>query len=87
MAPKASAPHGPDARQPCEQTGSPWPRATGRALRRVWTGRDAAPLGAAACIYTMFGLPTAAWERFGIWLAIGIAIYFVQKFSAGRTTA
>ena len=44
-----------------------------------------APLGAAACIYTMFGLPTAAWERFGIWLAIGLAIYFVQKIGAGRT--
>ena len=46
-----------------------------------------APLGAAACIYTMFGLPTAAWERFGIWLAVGIAIYVVQKLSARPTAA
>ncbi len=28
-----------------------------------------------ACIYTMFGLPARAWERFGIWLLIGIALY------------
>jgi basic amino acid/polyamine antiporter, APA family len=33
-------------------------------------------VGAAACIYTMLGLPRTAWERFGIWLAIGVLIYF-----------
>jgi APA family basic amino acid/polyamine antiporter len=33
--------------------------------------------GAAACLYTMQGLPTHAWERFGIWLAIGAVIYFL----------
>ena len=27
-------------------------------------------LGASACLYVMKGLPTHAWERFGIWLAI-----------------
>jgi APA family basic amino acid/polyamine antiporter len=37
-------------------------------------------LGAGACVYTMFGLPTRAWERFGIWLVIGIAIYFLYGF-------
>ena len=26
-----------------------------------------APAGAAACVYTMFGLPTVAWVRFGWW--------------------
>ena len=31
--------------------------------------------GALACIYVMFGLPTHAWERFGIWLVIGLALY------------
>jgi basic amino acid/polyamine antiporter, APA family len=50
----------------------------------VWV---VAPLGAAACIYTMFGLPTAAWERFGIWLAAGLAIYFVMKLTARKTPA
>ena len=33
-------------------------------------------VGAAACFYTMAGLPPTAWERFGIWLAIGFVIYF-----------
>ncbi len=32
-------------------------------------------LGAGLCIYTMFGLPARAWERFGIWLLIGVAVY------------
>ena len=37
-------------------------------------------LGAAACIYTMFGLPVRAWERFGIWLVIGLVLYFTYGF-------
>ncbi len=36
-----------------------------------------APLGAAGCLYTMYYLPTVAWERFGIWLLIGTALYFL----------
>ncbi len=35
-----------------------------------------APVGIGACIFTMLGLPRTAWERFGIWLAIGLVIYF-----------
>lgn len=37
-------------------------------------------LGAAACVYTMFGLPGRAWERFGIWLAVGLVLYFAYGF-------
>ena len=37
-------------------------------------------LGAGLCIYTMFGLPARAWERFAIWLAIGMVLYFVYGF-------
>jgi len=33
-------------------------------------------LGAGACLYVMAGLPLHAWERFGIWLAIGLILYF-----------
>ncbi len=40
--------------------------------------------GAAACLYTMKGLPTHAWERFGIWLAIGLALYFVYGFKHSK---
>jgi basic amino acid/polyamine antiporter, APA family len=40
--------------------------------------------GAVACIYTMYGLPRSAWERFGIWLAIGLVIYFAYGFRNSR---
>ena len=40
--------------------------------------------GAAACVYVMFGLPRHAWERFGIWLVLGLAIYFAYGFSHSR---
>jgi APA family basic amino acid/polyamine antiporter len=40
--------------------------------------------GAAACVYTMMGLPRSAWERFGIWLAIGLLLYFVYGFRHSR---
>jgi APA family basic amino acid/polyamine antiporter len=36
--------------------------------------------GAGACVYTMKGLPTHAWERFGIWLAVGLALYFFYGY-------
>ena len=34
-----------------------------------------APLGAAACLFVMFGLPREAWVRFGVWLVIGAVLY------------
>ena len=37
-------------------------------------------LGAGACLYVMKGLPTHAWERFGIWLAIGVVLYFLYGY-------
>ena len=39
-----------------------------------------APLGVAACLFIMVGLPNQAWERFGIWLAIGIVLYIAYGF-------
>jgi basic amino acid/polyamine antiporter, APA family len=47
----------------------------------VWPVAVAA---AGACLYTMSGLPTHAWERFGIWLAIGLALYFVYGYRNSR---
>jgi APA family basic amino acid/polyamine antiporter len=35
-----------------------------------------APLGAAACLWVMTGLPHDTWLRLIIWLAIGLCIYF-----------
>jgi APA family basic amino acid/polyamine antiporter len=40
--------------------------------------------GAAACLYVMWGLPASAWERFGIWMALGLAVYFVYGFRHSR---
>jgi APA family basic amino acid/polyamine antiporter len=37
-------------------------------------------VGAASCLYVMKGLPAKAWERFGIWLAIGLALYFAYGY-------
>jgi APA family basic amino acid/polyamine antiporter len=34
-----------------------------------------APLGMAACLFIMIGLPAQAWVRFAWWLLIGVAIY------------
>jgi APA family basic amino acid/polyamine antiporter len=53
----------------------------------VWV---VAPLGAAACLFVMWGLPRTAWIRFGIWMAVGAALYFTYGFrhsrlGAGRT--
>jgi APA family basic amino acid/polyamine antiporter len=39
-----------------------------------------APAGVLACLFVMKGLPAAAWERFGIWLAIGLVIYFSYSY-------
>ena len=37
-------------------------------------------VGAAACIYTMLGLPAHAWQRFGWWLLAGLVLYFVYGY-------
>ena len=47
----------------------------------VWV---VAPLGALACAFVMYGLPKQAWERFGIWLVVGIVLYFAYGFSNSR---
>ena len=47
----------------------------------VW---PVAVVGALACVYTMSGLPTHAWERFGIWLAVGLILYFAYGYRNSR---
>ncbi len=39
---------------------------------------------AAACVFIMKGLPRQAWERFGIWLAIGLVLYFFYGYRHSR---
>ena len=47
----------------------------------VWV---VAPLGALACLFVMLGLPRTAWIRFGVWMALGIALYFAYGFRHSR---
>jgi len=35
---------------------------------------------AAGCLFIMQGLPHSAWERFGIWLIIGLLLYFFYGY-------
>jgi APA family basic amino acid/polyamine antiporter len=41
-------------------------------------------LGILICGYLMFGLPWATWERLLIWMALGLAIYFLYGKSHSR---
>jgi APA family basic amino acid/polyamine antiporter len=34
-------------------------------------------MGALTCLYLMTGLPAVTWLRLLIWLALGLAIYFI----------
>jgi APA family basic amino acid/polyamine antiporter len=43
-----------------------------------------APLGVAACLFIMVGLPYHAWERFAIWLAIGVVIYALYGYKHSK---
>jgi len=40
--------------------------------------------GAAACLYVMRGLPATAWTRFGIWLIVGLGLYFLYGVRHSR---
>jgi APA family basic amino acid/polyamine antiporter len=47
----------------------------------VW---GVAPLGAFACLFVMLGLPTTAWIRFGVWMALGVVLYFAYGYRHSR---
>ena len=36
--------------------------------------------GAAACVFVMRGLPSSAWKAFGIWMVIGLSLYFAYGY-------
>jgi APA family basic amino acid/polyamine antiporter len=39
-----------------------------------------ASLGALSCVYVMWGLPRTAWVRFGVWMLVGAAFYYLYGF-------
>src|SRR5690606_41844161 len=41
-------------------------------------------LSVCASLWLMLNLPTETWLRFGIWMAIGIAVYFAYSRSHSR---
>ena len=43
-------------------------------------------LGAGICLLQMYALPAGTWWRLGVWLAIGIAIYFGYSRSRSKIT-
>jgi APA family basic amino acid/polyamine antiporter len=43
--------------------------------------------GALACVYVMIGLPVRAWERFAIWMAVGLALYFAYGYRNSKLRA
>jgi APA family basic amino acid/polyamine antiporter len=58
----------PDAPRPFRVPGAPW----------------VPLLGVLSCLYLMAGLPRVTWERLGVWLVIGLAIYFVYGRAAAE---
>jgi APA family basic amino acid/polyamine antiporter len=46
-----------------------------------------APAGALACLYVMWWLPSTAWYRFGVWMAIGVAFYLMYGMRHSRLAA
>ncbi len=50
-----------------------------RAFRTPWV--PVVPmLGILSCAYLMLGLPWITWVRFGLWLVVGLVIYFLYGF-------
>ncbi|HEX3481842.1 MAG TPA: amino acid permease [Kofleriaceae bacterium] len=41
-------------------------------------------LAVVSCVYLMVELPLTTWIRFGVWLAIGLALYFVYGFKHSK---
>jgi basic amino acid/polyamine antiporter, APA family len=54
-----------------------------RAFKTPWS--PVTPiLGVISCIYLMLGLPWITWLRFGLWLIVGMAVYFSYGFRRSR---
>jgi APA family basic amino acid/polyamine antiporter len=41
-------------------------------------------LGVISCVYLMHGLPVITWIRFGLWLIVGMLVYFSYGFRRSK---
>ena len=58
-----------------------------RAFKVPWVFRRAPVIpifGVASCLYLMLGLPWITWLRFGLWLVVGMAVYFSYGIRKSR---
>jgi APA family basic amino acid/polyamine antiporter len=47
-------------------------------------GKTVSALGALVCLSLMLSMPAASWWRLGLWLLLGLAIYFLYAWRSGR---
>jgi len=40
--------------------------------------------GILSCLYLMLGLPWITWVRFGLWLVVGLGVYFSYGYRHSR---
>lgn len=54
-----------------------------RAFKTPWV--PWVPLvGIGMCLYLMLGLPMVTWIRFGLWLIVGLILYYAYGFTHSR---
>ncbi len=54
-----------------------------RAFRTPWV--PVIPiLGIISCVYLTMGLPWVTWVRFGLWLCVGLVIYFLYGYKKSK---
>ena len=62
-------------------------RVTQPALPRPFrcpAGKPVAAAGALVCLALMLSMPEGSWLRLFIWLALGLAVYFLYAWRTGR---
>ena len=47
-------------------------------------GKTVSALGALVCLALMLSMPAASWWRLGLWLLVGLAVYFLYAWRSGR---
>jgi APA family basic amino acid/polyamine antiporter len=57
-----------------------------RPFRCPW-GKGVAAAGALVCLGLMLHMPAGSWWRLGLWLVLGLAVYFSYSWYAGRFAA